>query len=611
MSGSIGGDRILRSQVQPTYDRYIQEVLKGFPGYRQSTTTGSYNAGTKKDHGDIDLAVYIQSNKEVKDVKKDFKKYLDSLPDEVTVPFRTGRRQGEKSQIYGAIVTCQVPIEGEKDKYVQIDNIVVTTAENMRFQKSFLDLDAAKQALIMGLVRVLPIRDDVLKKFELENLPELPKNQEYEFVLSPAGLSFRQVTLTSDRRESSRIELWRSTNWDNVLYLLKGYDLSKDFETLLQQVDKDIKDKRSRERIVGIMKSMINVGVGEVGTPKGEAKQKAIDMTEKILLENRMVGLAEFINEGLKKDLIDIITNMQDDDDMIGRLYRIASSKISEEQKKYLIDYIKERGLARFLSNILKTLGNNGDIANFCNYITSSQDGFHIYDLKEYGDIYDDVLNLKTTSGENIISAPSISDIGSLVVRGVGQFEYLTRLLIKNYSPSTKGDINDNGVEVEMKYGGGRLQGQSDNIDYKDCLKKALGDNFQPLLVGTKEKVVPFWMDRIDMNGRNQTILEMYNIYVNQYSGKIDKDVPSDVLSTLSNVTLDKKTLPDVIGALTLYGYWSRHGFDIFLSINKDTHKYIKMTECSFSNIYKEFANKKLKVITYATQGLGLRIDNK
>lgn len=297
MSGSIGGSRIKREQVALTYQRYQEEVLQKFPGYKESTITGSYNAGTRKDHGDIDLVVYIDSSKEIKQVKKEFKSYLDSLPDELTPPFVFGRKKGEKSQSYGAIVTCGFPISGDEDKYVQVDNIIVTTPNDLKFQRNFLNLDAAKQAIMMGLVRVLPLDPHVLAKLELNNLPELPPNQEYEFVLSPKGISFRQVTLTSDRKESSRIELWRSSNWDYVEMLLKDYNIDKGFEDILVQIDKNIKDRRSRERIVGVMKSMINVGVGEVGTPKGDAKQHAIDLTQKTLLN---ISLKEHLKNILK-----------------------------------------------------------------------------------------------------------------------------------------------------------------------------------------------------------------------------------------------------------------------------------------------------------------------
>ena len=114
MSGSIGAHRINRRDVQPTLDDYITKVLKPFPGFQSCDITGSYNAGTKKDHGDIDLVVYIDA-KDIKKLKKDFKSYLDSLPDDITIPFLAGKRQGDKAQLFGAIVTCGFPIHGTTD----------------------------------------------------------------------------------------------------------------------------------------------------------------------------------------------------------------------------------------------------------------------------------------------------------------------------------------------------------------------------------------------------------------------------------------------------------------------------------------------------------------
>ena len=81
-SGSIGANRILRENVKPTVEKYEKEVLKTFPGYKKCEITGSYNAGTKKDHGDIDLCVWIDSSKDIKDVKKEFiMKMLNSCID--------------------------------------------------------------------------------------------------------------------------------------------------------------------------------------------------------------------------------------------------------------------------------------------------------------------------------------------------------------------------------------------------------------------------------------------------------------------------------------------------------------------------------------------------
>lgn len=286
MSGSIGGSRILREEVQPTLDNYINNVLKGFSGFVSAQITGSYNAGTKKDHGDIDLAVYIEGD-DIKKIKKDFKEYLESLDDELTPRFVFGRNKGRKAQMYGTIVTCGSPILGREDHYVQVDNIIVNSKEAQRFQKEFLDLDAAKQGLLMGLIRViLNYRNfnTILNRIEITNLPGLGWNQEYEFVLSSAGVSLRRVTLNEEMKEVSRDELWRSCDWDVVKFITNGFDFSLPYEELLDKVAvMTMGDDRSRRRIIGIMKSMVNIGIAEQGTPKGDAKENAIRLIEEKL----------------------------------------------------------------------------------------------------------------------------------------------------------------------------------------------------------------------------------------------------------------------------------------------------------------------------------------
>ena len=302
MSGSIGGKRIKRAEVQPTLDNYIEKVLKGFPGFVSAQITGSYNAGTRADHGDIDIAVHIKGS-DIKTVKKNFKAYLDGLSDELTPKFVFGRNEGKKAQLYGAIVTCGFPINGRPEDYVQIDNIIVTNENEQRFQREFLDLDAAKQGLVMGLIRVIlhhKNADKILDHIGLVDLPKLSGNQEYEFVLSSAGLSFRRVTLGNDMKEVSRDELWRSANWDLVEYILSDFDLKQSYEELLEQVAKMVKNnERSRKRIVGIMKSMIRVGPGEVGTPKGIGKENAIKLAAETLNVFESVSLRDYINNAI------------------------------------------------------------------------------------------------------------------------------------------------------------------------------------------------------------------------------------------------------------------------------------------------------------------------
>lgn len=277
MSGSIGADRIPRSAVQETVDRYIEQILKGFDGFKSAKITGSYNTGQKKDHGDIDLAVYVEGGaRDLRQVKKDLLHYLETAPG--TIAFRAGRNKGKRAQMYGNVITCQFPIAGFEGLSVQVDNIVVLSEKDQEYTQNFLDADAAKQGLMMGLTRVILQEenpDQVFKRMGIKQLPDLDANQEFEFVLSGSGLSLRKVTL-EDFKETDRVELWRSNDWQDVVKLLQNYDLSQDFDHLLGEVKDKVQSSRSRRRIIGIMKSMINVGKGEEGTPKGDAKVRAI-----------------------------------------------------------------------------------------------------------------------------------------------------------------------------------------------------------------------------------------------------------------------------------------------------------------------------------------------
>lgn len=272
MSGSIGGNRINREDVLNTVISYEETVLKKFPGYKKCVITGSYNAGIKKDHGDIDLVVYIEGE-DITSIKKKFKQYLDNLSDDITIPFKSGKRVGEKSQLFGQIVTCGYNIYS-KSQYVQVDNIIVNSLEKLEFQNNFLNLSAPKQALLMGLVRVLGGK---------EFIEEYKSNKEfdYEFVLSPQGISFREL-LMKDFKELKRNVLWKSYNWSILYELLPTINIEDDYEEILNNVSEYL-DERSKRRIVGLIKSVINIGVGEVGTQKGRDKENAIKLAESIL----------------------------------------------------------------------------------------------------------------------------------------------------------------------------------------------------------------------------------------------------------------------------------------------------------------------------------------
>ena len=316
-SGSIGGNRILRADVKPTVEKYEKEVLQKFPGYKKCEITGSYNAGTKKDHGDIDLCIWIDSKEDIKNVKKEFKKHVEDLPDELTPKFRSGKNQGKKAQLYGSIVTCQIPIVGKEDEFVQIDNIIVLTPEELNFQKSFLNLNAQLQTFDTAIVRVAPDdkKEKAFKHYGIADLPRLDTNQEFEFVLSSAGLSLRKVTLTDERKQKAKEEIWRSVNWEDVTWLLDMIldfkSDGKEYEEMLNRAAEVFKnDERARKRMCGVMKSMINIGPGEVGTPKGEAKEKGIklaydklgvEMNENKIENNYFRPINKYLTESIDK----------------------------------------------------------------------------------------------------------------------------------------------------------------------------------------------------------------------------------------------------------------------------------------------------------------------
>lgn len=302
MSGSIGANRIPSSAVKKTVDSFIEKVLKKYPTFKSAKITGSYNVIPKDEngevvggqekpegHGDIDLVVELEGSREdMKKIKADFAAYLNSLSDDVTVPFRAGRHTGKKTAGTGDIVITQYHIEGFPDLTVQIDNMIVSSEEESTYRASFLDIPGPKQALMIGLAKTMCIEEDpfeIFKRLGIKEVPQLQENQEYEFVLSSKGLTLRVVTL-DNFKEVERRDIWMSYNWSDVKTLFKDYNVDGTFEQLLDQlVKKQWRSQRSKNRIKGTFKSMLVIGAGEVGTPKGAGKEAALDKVNS-LLEN-------------------------------------------------------------------------------------------------------------------------------------------------------------------------------------------------------------------------------------------------------------------------------------------------------------------------------------
>lgn len=276
-SGSAGGNRIERSDVEKTKDSYIKKVLSKFKGFKDAKISGSYNTGGKKDFGDIDLIVTLEGT-DKKKAKDELANFVKSLPDDVIVPFKSEKYGGKKALVTGEIVTILYPIEGKPDQFIQIDNMVSTSEEESNFKKEFLDYPAEVQGLMLGLIKVILIEknnDEIFQKLGISDTPKLEKDEEYEFNLSSSGLTLRKVKLTPDKKEISKEDIWKTTNWSSIKTLLDGFDYDGGFEPFLDQLSK-LSD-RSKRRIKGIFNSMVSIKSGEVGTPKGENKQKALD----------------------------------------------------------------------------------------------------------------------------------------------------------------------------------------------------------------------------------------------------------------------------------------------------------------------------------------------
>ena len=311
MSGSIGASRIPTKSVKNTLSNYRTQVLWAMKGFQEACPTGSYvkyyNTRTTKDdgHGDIDLVVYIKpkEGETLKDVKRKFFHLCEILSDSVTVPFTAGHNIGKKAQMYGDVITVQYPIcknkAEEEQKYVQIDNMIVTDEKEYYFMQQFLSLSAIEQSLIIASLRVIPT-NEIINFFKDMGLSEvipqnIEENQRLEIAVGTRQWSLRLVTLYENNKE---IKKERQTLFSNnsiavfnymiyYFYLYHVYyveNFNKDYTYILEHVYNKYKDYTDANvyfnRIIGILKSICTVKPGEVGTLKEVNKINGIKYCE-------------------------------------------------------------------------------------------------------------------------------------------------------------------------------------------------------------------------------------------------------------------------------------------------------------------------------------------
>ena len=299
MSGSTGAARIAsRAHFKAFIDSYTK-ILRKFPGFVSFVPSGSYNSNpNKQDFGDIDGITHIQSDKDKTQVKKELAAYLSALPDDVIVPFQSERYRGKKVLNTGEIVTVRYH-DAHLDYSVQVDNIIALDKTEADFKREFLDYPAEKQGLILGLVKVATIEQPLgalFAKMGVKAPTELPEDEEYEFNLSSIELQLRHVVYEPGTlKQKSREVVWRSRNFRDVERILSKYDLTVPFDELLLQVKRLIKNPRSKARIKGVFSSMISVKSGEINTPKGAEKERALHKIQTVLGES-LLSFKEFIN---------------------------------------------------------------------------------------------------------------------------------------------------------------------------------------------------------------------------------------------------------------------------------------------------------------------------
>jgi hypothetical protein len=84
MSGVAGGNRILKQDVQATFNKYVDEVLKNIPGFKRASLSGSVKAGSKADFGDLDIITWFEGE-DKKEVKQRIIDAITKLPNNIIV----------------------------------------------------------------------------------------------------------------------------------------------------------------------------------------------------------------------------------------------------------------------------------------------------------------------------------------------------------------------------------------------------------------------------------------------------------------------------------------------------------------------------------------------
>lgn len=276
MSGVAGANRILRKDYTNVVNTFTDQILKPFWEYGKFQHSGSFYSD-KDDFGDIDLIVHFNSLLPKKELKLKFINHILSFSEDIIVPFISEKHKGKRYYNSGEIITVNFP---QPNGTVQIDVVFALSNEELEFKQHFLSMSANAQGLLLGLIKIsiMVYKED----FELR----LNKNEIVEYNLNSSELQLRILTYDPHTHEEDlRDVIWSSSNWKDVLFLLKRYEpYDFTFDSLLNSILRVKLNIRARERIVGVFNSMVSVKSGEVGTLKGDEKIESLRIIKETLL---------------------------------------------------------------------------------------------------------------------------------------------------------------------------------------------------------------------------------------------------------------------------------------------------------------------------------------
>ena len=362
---------------------------------------------------------------------------------------------------------------------------------------------------------------------------------------------------------------------------------------LLKDLSSKLKNERSKNRIKGIFKSMVSIKSGEVGTPKGDNKQIALDAVDSIL-ENMLF-------KGLVKELI--MPLLEDESQETIAIYpgkfkpphkghfEVAKQLIGKVDKIIIAISAKEHdGITAQQSEAVWELynpllkgkleiitTNESPVAYTLNTIAGN---FKIGNLQKAKEISDDtwvkdMINIIKSSGENGISQKDlILKLGPIKDLTLKIKEFLEKGIIEKTNQNVhyiavygKGEESRyKGIGKDPRYmnaeifDGGTLENEEGNINSSD-LRVALANN-KDISKFLPKDITPNQYEKA--LGMNEVVNESF--YKHSIQHTIQEDI--DTWGTLPEYKIDLNNIYDYEKKGDFYSFYDDvNDYDIIVKL--------------------------------------------